>query len=187
MDAATYRFNSTAEVQLTKLFGLPRLKTPKIKLEGPTRVNRADSTSPAPGRFRATTTMTELNLSGKMLGAKVSVTLNDKYKTSEGAIEGRADPKSSDPNKPDPIGPLKSYFHVFVSVKTPFFTISNKEPIDMKATIASIPPDRGKYKQYSPPRDLYDAIFRTIFAQMQCAVHNVIYVDGAPDRPRPQG
>src|SRR5260370_39360185 len=102
MDGATYTFNSTAEVQLTGVLGFPRLKTPKIKLAGPTTIERSASTSPSPGKFRAKTTMKELSLSGKMLGAKISVTLNGDF-TSEGFIEGRADPHSPDPSKPEPI------------------------------------------------------------------------------------
>ena len=186
MDAATYRFDSTAEVELTRLLGLPRVKTPKIKLAGPTTIERAHSVSPAPGKFQAKTTIKELNLSGKVLGVKVSVSLNRDHK-SEGAIEGRADPNSVDPNKPEPIGRLKSYFHVYVSVTTPFGVLYNKEPVEMRATIDSIPPSRAKYKQYSPPRDLFDKIFRTIAAQMQCAAHNVKLVKDVPARPGPQG
>jgi hypothetical protein len=85
---------------------------------------------------------------------------------------GRADPNSSDPQSPDPIGNLKSNFLVYIQVNTPFGVLSNQEPIEMRATIKSIPPDPGKYRQYSQARDLFDDKFK-IAAQMQCAVHDV--------------
>jgi hypothetical protein len=187
MDGATYQFNSTAEIQLTRLLGFQRLTAPKIKLSGPTTIVRDKSTSPAPGKFRARTTMKELTLSGKLLGAPVTVTLNSS-KVSEGFTDGRADPGSSDPSSPEPIGPLKSNFLVYVQVSTPFGTLVNQEPVEMRATISSMPPDPGKYRQYSPARDLYDDKFK-IAAQMQCAAHNVSLVLGGGDggKKKPKG
>ena len=183
MNGAMYTFDSTAEVQLNRILGLPGVRSPTIRLAGPTRIVRNDSVSPAPGRFYAKTTIVEMNLSGKLLGTRVELSLNRSH-SSDGAVEGRADPKSPDPKKPEPIGLLKSYFSVYLRVKTPFGELSNKEPIEMRATIKSIPPDRAKYKQFSPPRDLYDKIFRTIAAQMQCAVHSVTLVGRKPHRSR---
>jgi hypothetical protein len=184
MDAATYRFNSTAEIQLAKLLGFPRLKGPKIKLAGPTTIARDKSTSPAPGKFQVKTTMQQLDLSGKLLGVPVSVKLNSS-KTSAGLTEGRADPNSSDPKSPDPIGNLKSNFLVYIQVNTPFGVLSNQEPIEMRATIKSMPPDPGKYRQYSPARDLFDDKFR-IAAQMQCAVHDVKLAQDSGGKKRQQ-
>jgi len=99
MDKSVYSFDSTVEMQLTKLLGIPRLKTPKIKLRGPTTVERSASTAPAPGRFRAELRLTNLALKGKVLGVEIKVNLNSSYE-SKGAVEGKADPRSSDPSKP---------------------------------------------------------------------------------------
>jgi hypothetical protein len=181
MNGATYTLDSTAEIELARVLGFPRLRLPKVKLKGPTTVRTSKSTRPSPGRFRAETRMRDLNLSGRIMGMPVRVSLNPRRPTI-GMVEGRADPNSADPMSPEPIGPLKSTFDVFVRVQTPFGELYNKEPVAMGATIGSIPPDRGRYRQYSPPRDLYDKIFRTIAAQMQCAVHQVRHVTPGPGK-----
>jgi hypothetical protein len=187
MNGATYTLDSTAEIQLARVLGFPRLRLPTVKLKGPTTVRTSRSTRPAAGRFRAVTRMQDLRLTGKVMGLPITVTLNPRLPT-EGVVEGRADPNSSDPSSPDPIGPLKSTFDVFVRVDTPLGELFNKEPVRMGATIASIPPDRGRYRQYSPPRDLYDKVFRTVAAQMQCAVHQVRHpTPSGPRKARPLG
>jgi hypothetical protein len=62
MNGATYEFASTAQFQLTMLFGFPNLKTPRIHVAGPAIIERSDSSSPAPGRFLATTRIKEMNM-----------------------------------------------------------------------------------------------------------------------------
>jgi hypothetical protein len=176
MNASTYTFDSTAEIQLTKLLGIPKLGTPKIRLKGPTTIRRSDSTSPAPGKFFAETTVTEMNLSGKVLGVEVKVKLNKDY-TSKGAIEGRADPQSKNPRKPEPIGALKSYFDIYVDITTPLGTAFNKEPVRMQAQIRQVPPSWARYKQYSPPRTLFDKVIGSIIADALHATHVVKLVN----------
>lgn len=190
MNASTYTFNSTAEIQLTKLLGIPKLKTPKIKLSGPARISRTDSTAPSPGRFFAETTLEELNLTGKLMGINIKVSLNTDH-ASKGAIEGKADPKSKDPHKPDPKGPLKSYFDVFVNIATPLGTLVNKEPVRMEAQIRQVPPAWARYRQYSPPRTLFDKVIGSIIADMLHATHVVKFVNeqapGGGPKARPKG
>lgn len=176
MNASTYTFDSTAEIQLTRLMGIPKLGTPRIKLKGPTTIRRSESTSPAPGRFRAETTITKLNLSGKIMGAAVNITLNKSF-LSKGAIEGRADPKSKNPGKPEPIGALKSYFDIYVDITTPVGTAFNKEPVRMQAQIRQVPPSWARYKQYSPPRTLFDKVIGSIIADALHATHVVKLVN----------
>ena len=43
MKGATYTFDSTAEVQLDRILGLPGVKTPIFQLAGPTTIRRDDS------------------------------------------------------------------------------------------------------------------------------------------------
>ena len=172
MNGKTYTFNSTAEIQLTKLLGIPKLKTPRIRLSGPTRISRADSTAPAPGRFFAGTTLEELNLTGKLMGVDIKVSLNPDH-ASKGAIEGKADPKSKDPARPDPQGTLKSYFDVYVNITTPLGTLINKDPVRMEAQIRQVPPAWARYRQYSPPRTLFDKVIGSIIADMLHATHVV--------------
>jgi len=180
MNASTYTFKSTAEIQLTKLLGVPKLKTPRIRLSGPTKIERAASTSPSPGRFFAATTLQEMNLSAKLLGVDVKVSLNPDY-ISQGGIEGRADPKSKDPGSPEPIGNLKSYFDVFMQISTPLGTLVNKEPVRMEAQIRQVPPSWARYKQYSPPRTLFDRLIGSIIADALHATHVVrLVVGGSP-------
>jgi hypothetical protein len=184
MNAATYRFESTAEIQLTKLLGIPRLSTPKIKLRGPTTIERSDSTAPSPGRFFAETKMKEMNLSGKIFGIEVKVSLNGDH-ASKGAIEGRANPKSKDPQKPDPVGKLRSYFDVFINISTPLGTLVNKEPVRMEAHIQKVPPAWAKYRQYSPPRTLFDKVIGSIIADALHATHIVKLINkGSPNGGR---
>lgn len=172
MDEQTYTFDSTAEIRLARLLGIPRLRTPLISLAGPTRIHRSHSTSPSPGQFLARTTMQEMELTGTLLGVTVTVILNDAY-DSEGTIEGQADPNSPDPAKPEPRGRLRSSFNVYVEVATPFGTFVNDQPVQMEATIKEIPPAYARYQQYSPPRDLIEKTMRYVAGEMQCAVHKV--------------
>jgi len=181
MNASTYTFNSAAEIQLTRLLGIPKLTTPKIKFTGPTKILRANSTAPSPGRFFAETTLQEMNLTGKVLGVDVKASLNPDY-TSKGGIEGRADPKSKDPNSPDPAGKLRSYFDVFISISTPLGTLINKEPVRMEAQIKQVPPAWARYKQYSPPRTLFDKVIGSIIADALHATHVVELIDGGPGK-----
>jgi hypothetical protein len=179
VNGTTYKFDSTAEIQLTKLLGIPKLGSPKISLKGPTTIHRSDSTSPAPGKFLAETTVTEMNLSGKLQGVDVKVTLNSDY-TSKGAIEGRADSKSPNPSSPEPIGVLKSYFDIYVNIATPLGTLFNKEPVRMQAQIKQVPPSWARYKQYSPPRTFFDKVIGSIIADALHATHVVKLVETKP-------
>jgi hypothetical protein len=186
MNASTYTFNSTAEIQLTKLLGIPKLKTPRIRLSGPTRIDRADSAAPSPGRFFAETTLKEMNLSGKILGVQVKVSLSTDH-VSKGGIEGRADPRSKDPKKPEPIGKLRSYFDVFINISTPLGTLVNKDPVRMEAQIRQVPPSWARYKQYSPPRTLFDKVIGSIIADALHATHVVRLVDPVSNSKRAKG
>ena len=188
MKAETYRFNSDAQIRLKKLLGFPGVLTPKIKLKGPTVIHRDASTAPSPGRFSAKLTMREMNLAGKVLGAKVKVALNDDPSfPSEGLVEGRAEPHSPDPQSPEPIGMQKSHFDVFIKISTPFGTFFNDKPVVMRAALKSVPPDWAKYRQYSPPRDFLDKVTRSIVAQATCDWHQVYDVESVPDVNLGQG
>jgi hypothetical protein len=179
MDGGTYKFDSTVEIRLTNFLGIPRVTTPPIKLRGPATVVRSRSTAPGPGKFRADLQLTEMNLTGKVLGVEVKVSLNSDH-DSKGAVEGRADPKSPNPQRPDPIGMLKSNFDVYINVTTPFGTTVNKEPIGMRAQIKSVPPDWAKYKQYTPPRTLFDKVVGMMMADLLHATHVVKLVNPKP-------
>lgn len=172
MEGGTYKFDSSVEIQLTRFLGIPRGTTPVIKLTGPATVVRSESTSPARGKFRAEVQLSEMNLKGKVLGIEIKVNLNRDYQ-SKGVVEGRADPKSKDPRKPDPIGMLKSSFDVYVEVTTPFGTMYNKEPVGMRAQIKAVPPPWAKYRQYTPPRTLFDKVVGMMMADMLHATHVV--------------
>lgn len=186
MDASTYTFESTAQMRLTKLLGIPGVTTPIVALAGPTTVSRAASTAPAPGRFRAETRLTAMNLRGTVLGVTITATLNDDYQ-STGAIEGRADPKSPDPNKPEPIGSLKSTFKVWVKIVTPLGTLINKDSVDVEAQIKTIPPAYARYLQHSPPRNLYEKKMDLLIAELVHATHIVKFDDPLPRPPVRKG
>jgi hypothetical protein len=187
MDAGTYTFDSSVEVRLTNLLGIGPLKTPTIRMEGPTTVERAASTAPSPGRFQAQLTLKEMNLTGKVLGINVALRLNPSQ-ASRGLVEGRADPGSANPRQPDPIGMLDSSFDVYVEITTPLGTMLNRDPVGMKSRIKSVPPEWARYRQYTPPRTLFDKVVGSIIADMLHATHVVKLVFPQPPvDPGPRG
>jgi hypothetical protein len=179
MDGGRYTFDSAVELQLTKFMGIPRGTTPTIKLRGPATVVRSPSTSPAAGKFHADVEMTDINLTGKVFGVEIKVRLNKDFK-STGAVDGRADPKSKNPKSPEPLGMLNSTFNVYVDVTTPAGTMYNKEPVGMRAQIKEVPPSWARYKQYTPPRTLFDKAIGMIMADMLHATHVVKLVNLKP-------
>jgi hypothetical protein len=185
MDASTYTFDSTAEIRLRNVLGIPRLSTAMIRLRGPTTVYRAASTAPAAGRFQAETELKEMNLHGKLFGVDIRVTLNDQ-RSSKGEISGRSDPGSPDPASPEPIGALRSTFDVYMNVAMPFGTLVNNDPIGMRAQIKSVPPDWAKYRQYTPPRSLFDKIVGMMIAEALHASH-VVKIKVPQPGPGPAG
>jgi hypothetical protein len=187
MNAGAYTFDSTVELRLTNLLGIAPLRTPKIKLSGPTTVERAASTAPSPGRFAARLTLKQMNLSGKVLGIDVTLGLNANQ-ASTGIVEGRADPHSPDPSSPDPMGTLDSSFDVYIEITTPLGTLQNREPVGMKSRIKSVPPDWARYRQYTPPRTLFDKVIGSIIADMLHATHVVKLMEPqSPVDPKPAG
>jgi hypothetical protein len=124
MDAGVYAFDSSVEIRLTNLLGIAPLTTPRIRLGGPTTVERAASTAPSPGRFAARLRLLQMDLTGKVLGVDVTLRLNAS-RASTGIVEGRSDPRSPDPNSPNPIGNLDSSFDVYVEITTPLGTLQN--------------------------------------------------------------
>jgi hypothetical protein len=172
MDGGKYTFDSAVELQLTKFMGIPRGTTPVIKLRGPATVARSPSTAPSSGKFHADVELTDMSLTGKVFGVEIKVNLNKDFK-STGAIEGRADPKSKNPKSPEPIGVLNSNFNVYVDVTTPVGTMYNKDPVGMRAQINAVPPKWARYKQYTPPRTLFDKVVGMIMADMLHATHVV--------------
>ena len=50
----------------------------------------------------------------------------------------------------------------------------------MKSRIKSVPPDWARYRQYTPPRTLFDKVIGSIIADMLHATHVVELVESKP-------
>ena len=179
MDGGIDTFESNVEIRLAGFLRINRLATPRFSLRGKAKVERAASTSPEIARFQALMTLKEMNLVGRVLGAKIKLSLSPTQE-SKGIVEGRADPRSLDPTQPDPTGTLKSRFDVYVEITTPQGTMYNKEPLSMKAKLRSVPPGWAKYKQSIPSTTLFDKAMDALTADIVNATLTVKLVSSKP-------